>query len=816
SGPASSTETEPKFSARKSKSRPPKKAGGGRRAAVAREEPKEEEPKRAPRKAVARKRPQEPAGPKREHIPIPDEAAQVIVHEGLPSIVHKMRIIPPLSFCASIPTEQRMETVLEEVRMAAGNGIHMFTLVTDLTVQSGGAKSALDQISGQMAKLSKVDPELLFIVRLNFVAPEGWEKKYKRAGYRTKSGEVAKPSVCDEEYWSDAEHCMTELITSLRKSDKVGVVLGVHLNRSEWFYPDSATYDTSDSAQEEFKRWVAHRYRDDIVSLRAAWFDGAVKFESVSIPPPDASRAGEEFVRTGRKARRWVDYNLFLSDSTVNRIAKLAYAAKKASEGWYMVGVSYGYTFEWSHPANGHLSLGKLLRCPDIDYVAGPPSYKNREPGGSAPFPGPIDSFALNGKLYISEDDFKTPFSGAGTEPDDYNPVMKTPQTLESAHWRSAGAALAHRSGVVWTDSWGNGWLNSGGIWERAGRIQTTMSQRYAVPQGETDVAVLVDERSLAYLVDERAFEVLVQNVRESVLRSGQSAGFYVLSDLAHRENFPEAKLYVFLNAWDIRPEVRSAIKTRLQRDNKVLFWLYCAGLFEAGRESLERVREVTGIALKPQPFHSKTGTTILNSRHPLCAALPDDQMAAGGQLEPSYFAVPEDGMVLGEYSHTGLPSFVVREFTADGDSEHAWSSVFLGEPVVTPGLFRALGQMAGAHVWNFDDDVMHIRRPYLTIHCKGAGQRTITLPNNWSAYSVTANEWPTVEANTVRFNAIDGATYVFLIGLKTDIDAMLDSDIDGLLKIDKLDPRVENTVHWDAVQFDVQIMRLDEWVEET
>ena len=48
------------------------------------------------------------------------------------------------------------------------------------------------------------------------------------------------------------------------------------------------------------------------------------------------------------------------------------------------------------------------------------------------------------------------------------------------------------------------------------------------------------------------------------------------------------------------------------------------------------------------------------------------------------------------------------------------------------------------------------------------------------------------------------------------DIEAMLDSDIDGLLKIDKLDPRVENTVHWDAVQFDVQIMRLDEWVEET
>ena len=81
---------------------------------------------------------------------------------------------------------------------------------------------------------------------------------------------------------------------------------------------------------------------------------------------------------------------------------------KAASEGYYLVGVSYGYTFEWSHPASGHLALGKLLRTREIDIVAGPPSYRNREPGGTCAFPCPIDSIALNGKLFISEEDFKT------------------------------------------------------------------------------------------------------------------------------------------------------------------------------------------------------------------------------------------------------------------------------------------------------------------------------------------------------------------------------------------------------------------------
>jgi hypothetical protein len=561
---------------------------------------------------------------------------------------------------------------------------------------------------------------------------------------------------------------------------------------------------------------VKLRYRDDVVSLRAAWFDGQVHFETVSVPEYGSEvRAGEEFVRTGRKARRWVDYHLFLSDITVERIAKLAFAVKEASEGYYLVGVSYGYTFEWSHPANGHVSLGKLLRTPEVDLIAGPPSYKNREPGGSAPFPCPIDSFALNGKLYISEEDFKTPFSGK-QEPDDFNPVMRNPQALESVHWRGAGAAVAHLSGVCWMDLWGNGWLNSPGIWDRGQGVREMLIERMASAPGEPDVAVFIDERSLAYLVDQKAFRLLVQDVREAVLRSGLSVGFYLLSDLAHREKFPESKLYVFMNAWDIRPEVRSAIKTRLQRDGKVLFWLYAAGLFDGGRESLERVREVTGIALKPQPFASKPGTTMLNRRHPLCEALPEQSLSGGGSLEPSYFAIPEDGLVLGEYSQTGLPSFVVREFRNEGSSEIEWTSVFLGEPIVTPGLFRALGQMAGAHVWNYQGDVVHVRPPFLSVHCTGAGPRTLTLPDKWSAYDQMSRQWTMLDATHLRYNANDGGTHTFLVGPRSEIEMLLSLDPDDILKVDEIDPRAENTLKLDALNFDVPIMKLDEWMEES
>ncbi len=757
-----------------------------------------------------------PATPTRERIPIPDDAPQVVLRNGVPTLVREGRVYPPLMFFGSSPTEENVRTVFEEIKLACARGVHLFGHLVDLEVNPDKVDEAVGLAGYFLKQTLTIDSEAQVFFRVVFTAPRGWEERYPKARFVAESGGVAEPSFSDDLFWDDAQKCLEDFVVRLRLLDDADQILGIHLERGEWFFADGWGYDTSIAAQEKFRQWARVRYREDVVSLRAAWFDGQATFDSIEIPKYKRDIVpGEEFVRTGRKARRWVDYHLFLSDATVERIAKLAYATKKASDGYFLVGASYGYTFEWSHPASGHLSLGKLLRTPEVDFIAGPPSYKNREPGSSAPFPGPIDSFAINGKLYISEEDFKTPISGK-PEPDDFNPVMRTPQALESVHWRGIGAALAHQSGVCWMDLWGNGWLQTSTIWNRAEQAIDALIQKMAAPVDEPDVAVFIDERSLAYLVDQEAFRLLVQNVRESVLRSGLSVGFYLLSDLAHRERFPESKLYVFMNAWDIRPEVRSAIKGRLQRDGKVLFWLYAAGLFDGGRDSLERVREVTGIALKPQPFASKPGTTMLNRRNPLCEALPDTVLATGSPLEPSYFAIPEEGAVLGEYTQTGLPSYVIKEFTTEGKPELSWTSVFFGEPIVTPALFRALGQLAGAHIWNFQDDVVHARAPFFAIHASGAGPRTITLPDKWSAYNLITKEWMGEDTTHVRFTAIDGATHLFLVGLKEEIDGLISIDPEQWLRMEELPERPDDTLHLDSALLDVPIMKLDEWIEES
>ncbi len=753
-----------------------------------------------------------PTPPPKPIVAIPEDAPQIVLRDGIPTLVRNHKVYPPIMFFGSPSDERRATIVLDELRMAAEAGVHLHSFLIDFEVDPEQVDHAAGFAAYMLAKAVEVDPEAQVIFRIVFHAARGWQDRYVNARYKYADGSLAEPSVCDDEFWTVAENCLTRFTKLVRLLPQNQNILGLHLERGEWFFSEDLGYDNSKAAQAKFRDWARTRYNNDEVTLRASWFDGTVRFDNIQIPEVDAGAPSEEkFIRSSRKQRKFVDYHLFLSDATVHRIGDLSYAAKAASEGYFLIGASYGYTFEWSHPSSGHLSLGKLLRTPEIDFIAGPPSYRTREPGGSAPFPCPIDSFALNGKLYLSEEDFKTSLS-TGHEPDDFNTTLKTPQALESAHWRGAGVALAHATGVEWMDLWGNGWLKTNSVWERAAKVREALTDRMQTELGDPEVAIFIDERALAYLVDSNAFKLLVQNVRESVLRAGVSAAFYLLSDLQHREKFPESKLYLFLNAWDVRPELRSAIKQRLQRDNKVLFWLYSAGLFDAGRDSLERAREVTGIALKPQPFYSKSGTTILNRRHPLSEAFPDKSLIGSTKLEPSYFAIPEGATVLGEYTQTGLPSFVVRDFK-EGPAESHWTSVFLGEPIVNAALIRALAQMAGAHVWNFHEDVVHVRPPFCTIHCSGAGPRAITLPNKFSAFNLLTNEWAAVDSTNLRFTAVDGSTHVFLVGPKEDLEQFLDKNPADVLKIDELPERDTNN-RGDISTFDVPIMKLDEWME--
>jgi hypothetical protein len=78
----------------------------------------------------------------------------------------------------------------------------------------------------------------------------------------------------------------------------------------------------------------------------------------------------------------------------------------------------------------------------------------------------------------------------------------------------------------------------------------------------------------------------------------------------------------------------------------------------------------------------------------------------------------------------------------------------------------------------------------------------------------LTSHEWVSHDSTSLRFNATDGSTHVFLVGEKEDLEHMLNADPSGLLTMESLPEKHHDTIRFDASMFDVPIMKLDEWME--
>jgi hypothetical protein len=108
---------------------------------------------------------------------------------------------------------------------------------------------------------------------------------------------------------------------------------------------------------------------------------------------------------------------------------------------------------------------------------------------------------------------------------------------------------------------------------------------------------------------------------------------------------------------------------------------------------------------------------------------------------------------------------------------------------------------------------VVHARGQFCTVHCSGTGPRTITLPSKCCAYNLLTADWAAIDSTNLRFVAIDGSTHVFLVGPKTEIEHFLSTDPASVLEMEHIPPR-ELNVRVDTANFDVPIMKLDEWIE--
>jgi hypothetical protein len=704
-------------------------------------------------------------GARRKAEPAEDlsKGARLVTRRGLVELHINGQPYAPVFFFGNVEGEKETRRVVSEVQRAAAHGVHLHSTLVELTCPLPPDDTVYETLDARLTAILDADPKGYVMPRIVFVPAPGWRKQYPNEVNHYADGSTDDPSIASDRFWVEAEHSLRAVIEHIHRMAYGDRVIGYHLERGEWFHPADGGYDRSFANREAFRTWLRAKYKNSEAALRASWFDGQVQFYTVEIPPLPGSPRPEIAFYEPRKERRWIDFLEYTSDVTADRLVSLSKIVKQASSNKALVSVCYGYTFEFGHTFSGHLALGRVVSAPTIDIVAGPPSYKDRHPGGAGSLPSPAGSMGVHGKLWLSEDDTKTYLAPANPSPDDYNPRIDNRTATEQVHARAVGTALAHQTAIAWMDLWGEGWLDSDDIWDRVG----SFSRRYAEfmklrRAWSPDVVILVDEKSLLHLQKGEGFiRKLLQEQRDRIQRSGASVAFYLQNDVTAR-NFPTgAKLYVFLNPYRITSEQRTAIAEKLQRDGKTLVWMYAPGICAERGEPEETAHELVGITLRLQPWHSEIGTRITDQRHGITQQIQDRNLGSRERLNPSFYVDDDEKSitVLGEYTQSGLPSVAVRDM-------QGWRSVFCGEPFLSDDFFRGLCRYAGAHLYTQGgEDYVFAGDGWLTIHTTREGQRTIVLPAGNALYDLTEGRLLGEDLREYRAFMRAKSTYSFYVG---------------------------------------------------
>lgn len=688
--------------------------------------------------------------PVAEYDPLPADQLErlplvaVAPQNGMPVLsVNGVATLPAFLFVnteVADEPEVAREIAIRQIKRAYEAGVRLFTLPAHLPWKRKAGDRRYDSLDAVLSLVAESAPDALVLPRLIFSPLASWERANPDEIAAYASGETGDVSIGSELFWGgEAKDALRAAIEHLAQSEHAAHVLGVYLEHGEWFQSKGVGADCSPANTNAFRSWLKTHYRNSEVALRAAWYDGAVTFDTAEIPSAEmftqlATVNAAQPVFLGDRERRAGDFYAYTSDITAQRILRLASAAKEASGGRLAVAASYGYTLEIARPNCGHYALAQVLASPDVDILTAPFSYTGRLPGGSAPLPVPVDSVHLSGKLFVAEDDAKTHLALRPTE-DAYNPKIATDDGTRSVHARNVGTVIAKGCGISWMDLWGEGWLDDDATWQHLGglvRLMATMADmRRAAPTPvpAPHVAVFIDERSFFDMRGDEEPAILPQLIgrhRDVFARAGASVGFYLLSDLLKPE-FPESpRLFIFLNAFHLPVAIRTALQNRWQDNGRTFAWLFAPGACESG--NIAELGETIGIQLRLQPWGSRTGTVVTEGRFPLTENAKGERFGEEKRVNPSFTVVDPKAQILGEYTTSGSPSLAYRKHPR-------WQSVFVGERDLPLPLVRGLYRLADVPVVTTDDDTLQIAGDgFVAVHSAQSGGMTLYSPTRAEA----------------------------------------------------------------------------------
>lgn len=572
------------------------------------------------------------------------------------------------------------------------------------------------------------------------------------------------PSMASEKWQYDIDEMLRLLVDHVKKADYASRVIGFQLSPYEWFQWEwmRSRMDVSMPMQIAFRNWLKRKYTSD-QALQAAWADSSVTVQTATIPSTGQRRATVEGVfRDPRKHQSAIDYARFYSELTADLLARQAVTVKKAAGKPTIVGTFYGYITTMidgpSRESSGHLGLARLFSHHVIDYVIAPSDgyIFDREIGGTGGFMTTVDSFRLNGVLWVNQPDHRTHWAADN--------LARTETTSEDIHMfrREFALNLTSHTGQQYLDFSLGTALGDRRIGQEFARYAHI--RRFAdslEPDADvSELAVVLSETAAACVGTEAVLMDggTVYHQRPLFYRTGISHSTCLTSDLTNPQ-LRKQRLWIFTNTWQLSSTERTAIKSRCMKDGNTLLFMYAPG-YITDKPSVENISRLLGMKVITLPGRKDARITIdPASRLPW---LRDSRGIRYGHspLLPwsPLFAVDDPkAIALGRYSdgHVGL---AMREF---GSYRVVYSAVGM----LPPALLRDLGGLSKAHAYTNSNDALYVSQHFLGIHARSCGEKRITLPRLCDVYDLFTHKVIAKGVSSFTVNVRPFTTSLFYLG---------------------------------------------------
>lgn len=518
---------------------------------------------------------------------------------------------------------QNDKHLCSQVKMAAAAGIHLYSFPYMLPIIGPGGQCDFAHGDMLLEKFIAIDPLAKFVLRL-YIGPtsewmefQPWNEVLMEHRTLFNDGSYGDVSFASDYFGDITAKQLVETVNYLENSKYAERVIvyhaaGQHSEMFERSYRRKGP-DYSSANHARFRQYLKARYQSSR-NLQKAWNDSNVDFETAQIPQPESWRLPLNnttdrelnIFYEAENRQDWIDYSEYYSDMISSHIINWSRIIKEQTGNRKMTMAFYGYTFTLPSSFSGHLQLRKVLDSQYVDILCAPYDYPDRAPGGTANFMSPVDSVILHKKLWMNEDDARTPFM---------DPEITSQSTASLLHVnlpqdigetlgvieRNMAAVYSHSSGMWWMDLTASGAFNSQAIWDLIDQRKNIFKNATGPQQAE--VHVLIDEASKLHTKLDFGYDNSnLSAIRDDALKTSATVAYYLLDDFIAGLT-PKAKFLIFANSFVLTEEKIRQIRKRIDADRSSVLWVYAPGVLDENDGiDLERVKRLTHFDLSFVP----------------------------------------------------------------------------------------------------------------------------------------------------------------------------------------------------------------------